>query len=204
MVRAPSARLVLSALVALLSASATRAEFVAWSFSASASPSLVHSDNHKLSWVRITSAAGSVVGSSHLVLSNSGTVSGSPATAPDTYTHRPFSIGLTITDQASRESGRVTFSGTIDGTASLFSSLLRINFTSSTFQRLHLGVHIYDIHLDTPALPGPPNAESTGSFGAEVTVSHNPEPSSLVLGAVGAVALGIARWRRRAQVSAHY
>ncbi len=154
--------------------------------------------------MRLTATAGSVMGSSHLVLSNSGTVSAAAAARPDHYTHRPFSLSLTITDLASRRSGKATFSGAIDGTASLFGSLLTVSLTSPASRQLHLGTHIYSIRLDSLVPPGPPNSASTGSIGATVVVSHNPEPSSLVLGAVGAMALGLVRLKRRSRGSTHY
>jgi hypothetical protein len=196
MLRAPFVRFVVSGIAALLAGTTARSEMVHWTFTSLVSPGLVVSNNHKLSWVQLTSAAGTVTGSSRLVLSNVRSASGS-TTVLDVYTQRPFHIDLTITDTASRRSGKVGFSGVINGTASLFSSLITLSLTSPATQRLHLGEHIYDIRLDTLTPPGPTNSTPSGSIGATVTVTHNPEPSSLILAGSGAAAAALAWWRRR-------
>ena len=193
---------VISGLALLSAGSSARADFIKWHFSTAVTPQLVHSNNHHFGWVHLTATGGVAFGSTQLVLANLFSVSGAlgPA-APDAYSRRPFKITLSITDMASNVTGKAIFNGLIDGSASLFGSLLKIHLTSPPQQRLHLGRHIYDIKLDTITPPGPPNGPTIGSFGATVLVSHNPEPASVVLAGVGALTLGLAAWRRRRRLA---
>jgi hypothetical protein len=152
--RATTCPCLCAGLALLFAGSSARAELIEWRFSTAVSPTLVGSNNHRFGWVHITATGGVAFGSTHLVLANLFSVSGAPAQAPDVYHHRPFNVTLAITDKASNKSGKAIFTGVIDGTTSLFTSLLTFRLTSPAHQRLHLGHHIYDIRLDSITPPG--------------------------------------------------
>ncbi len=190
-------RLVVLASLCLGTSPSARAEFVEWQFSTIVTPTLVSSNNHPLGAVHLTNTTGIVYNTSHIILANLFAVSNAAITAPDTFTNRPFTITLTITDKATNVKGTVHFAGIINGTDSLFSSFLTFTLTSPATEQLHLGQHIYSVHLDNLTPPGPPNSGADGSIGATVTVTHNPEPATLLLAGIGAAGMGLARWRGR-------
>jgi hypothetical protein len=115
---------------------------------------------------------------------------------PARFDHASFRLIQFIRDEESGVTGSLTFSGDITGTFSPQNAGLTVRITSPLSQTLHLGHHLFTVTIDQitqPGLPGDP----PGSISAHVTVKHNPEPSSLVLAALGVPGLGLTFWRRR-------
>jgi hypothetical protein len=145
--------------------------------------------------VLFTSSSSDMTGSSHIVLANLQTISFAVPSNPDIYKHQPFDVAIGILDKASNRSKIAIFHGWIDGTASMQFARLDITFAKLQ-ETLHIGHELYTIKIDAIVPPGPPNG-LIGAIGAEVTVRHNPEPSSLVLAGLGLTGIGWFRWRRR-------
>jgi hypothetical protein len=111
---------------------------------------------------------------------------------------------MTIRDKASGETGALTFTGYFTGELSAHRIELENHFTGPTEQKIDLGHHIYDVTLGAFSPPGPPRtsrgassgAPARGAFSAHVNVYHNPEPSALILAALGALG-GAAALRRK-------
>lgn len=115
---------------------------------------------------------------------------------PAVFDHVPFKLMLFVRDRDSGATGNLTFRGSINGSLSPQFSTLTVTLTPPDSTTLHLGHHLYHLSIDPVThlgLPGDP----PGSIVADMTVSHNPEPSSLVLAALGVPCLGLRLWRRR-------
>jgi len=136
-----------------------------------------------------------------------GTISSASADHPDTFTDRPYSLTLTVTDDQGHSllPSPVTFSGLLNGTLSRDSAQLSNTFTSLQTQRFFDGN--FSVTIGPYAPPGPPAADSVGSIGAQVVVigegpppppvSNAPEPSTLALSSLGGVLLAWKAWRKR-------
>lgn len=109
----------------------------------------------------------------------------------------PFALVLNIRDQASGITGAVTFTGNLNGTIWNSGSTLQPTFNSPTTESLHLGHEIYDITFKS--FTPPSGNGKPGQFTFTVSAHHNPEPSSLVLAAIGAPLFSLALRRRRRQ-----
>jgi hypothetical protein len=112
-----------------------------------------------------------------------------------------FTETVWITDRASNESAPVKFDLTLSGSVSSSGSWLGVTPDGATSQTVHLGHYYYTVNLEPFQAP-----EDAGGFGGrvvfDVTVRHNPEPSSLVLAGAGLPLLGLARWHRRRRAAA--
>ncbi len=81
-----------------------------------------------------------------------------------------------------------------------------ISFTGADAPTISLGNFDYTVAMDSYTHPGPPSENLTGSLGGTVTVTTlttsvvgSPEPSALLLSAVGLSFAGVASWRKRRQ-----
>jgi hypothetical protein len=133
---------------------------------------------------------------------------------PDTFSTKPFSLSLTLTDTASGQSNAsnpLVFAGTINGSLTQNTSSLTSTFASgSVTQTVTLGGHQYTVTIDPSmvSLPDPTsgsavidalvtavNATGGGTTGGGGT-SNAPEPSGLVLAATAVLGLAARRFRR--------
>jgi hypothetical protein len=201
MTRFPALRPLAACAVALLVGSAARADRIGWTESWAASPTFLVADAKGPSGYLQLDAGGGLpqawFGPKRIVAATLRTFSPSDSLHPAHFTDRPFSLVLSVQDWASRARGSLTFSGLLDGTVSFARSHIRVHWTSPTTQRLHLGHHLYTATIRYSSHAGSP-WDGTGLFTARVRVHHNPEPTSLVLAALAAPALGLTLWRRRA------
>jgi hypothetical protein len=118
-----------------------------------------------------------------------------PPTDPAVFDHAGFKLILFIQDVDSGAVGSLTFKGVINGSFSPQFSHLTVTLTPPDVSTLHLGHHLYHVTTDPSIHLGLPT-DPPGSIGADMTVTHNPEPSSLVLAAIGLPCLGLALRRR--------
>ncbi|HEV3236997.1 MAG TPA: PEP-CTERM sorting domain-containing protein [Gemmataceae bacterium] len=138
--------------------------------------------------------------------------SSAPAGTLDHFSNRPYTESLTLTDEASHQSGILAFTGLFNGTLTPSQANITNTFTGKTTQTLLLGGHLYTVHLDQYI---PPSPTTPGAFGADITVTtnsggggsggggsgggghHAPEPSSLILAGLGITSVGMAWWKKR-------
>jgi hypothetical protein len=186
--------------VVLLAGSAARADLIGWTERWAAGPSFIAADaKSRAGYLQLDASGGlpqAWFGPKRLVAATLRAFSPSDPFHPAHFTARPFSLVLFIRDWASRIPGALTFSGLLDGTASFARPDIHVRWTSPLSQRLHLGHYIYTATVNYSSPTGPP-WDGAGVFTADVRVSHNPEPASVVLAALAAPALGLALWRRR-------
>jgi hypothetical protein len=182
----------------LLAGSPARADLIAWGEYWSVGPHVVWAKGPGNSRLVLSGeeAQHQMLGSSEVVAANVRAFSDAPATRPQTLA-APFSLILFIRDKATGLLGALTFTGTFNGTLSSKSAAVTLNPTSPASQTLHLGHHLYKVSLDQFSPPGPPGSHSAGAISAHVAVQNNPEPSSLILAALGVPLLGIPLYRGR-------
>jgi hypothetical protein len=181
-----------------LSANAARADHIDWLYSWSRSPDQVFADGSTTSYVALTGESEVPAGgNTDVVAANLSVFSNAPDTAPATFTNKPYTLTLTITDGDSNDAGSLAFTGEFNGRVTSDSSNVGITFTGQNTQSLTLGEHLYTVTMNAYAPPGPPGSSNVGSIGAHATVAVQtlPEPASVLL-AVLALPAG-AFWRRR-------
>jgi hypothetical protein len=207
-----SATLLTASVAALLLAHAdARAAFVQWSYNWSRVPSdVISADAVGTSRISLTDEPlGRATNSSDIVATNIRVFSDAPRATPNNFLAAAYALTLRLTDDASGESGALTFSGVFNGTASASSADIQTSFTSPTTAELVLGGNRYVVSLDAYSPPGPPGINNAGSIGASVEVipaeeppppppppNHMPEPSTVLLSCIGLSALGMASWRK--------
>jgi len=138
-------------------------------------------------------SAGDGVNKTNITVASIYASSSSAAATPDVFTKQTFSVVVGILDKDSNKSGLATFVGTVDGELWLSGNNLDFTFDKMK-QTLHLGHYLYDIRLREVAPPGA--GYGVGAITAEVKVRHNPEPSAVLLAALGLPLLS-ARYLRR-------
>jgi hypothetical protein len=190
-------RLAAACTVFWLAASTVRADAIAWSSKWLSDPHVVWDDDHDAS-VRLshTSAPHPLGSFARLVASRVRSFSGAGFHHPDHFTDQPFSLTIVIHDPQNGKSGSLTFNGSLNGTLWHHGADLTVTMSSPLTQTLHLNHQLYQVTLIPPdQIHGP--GHLAGTFFASIKISHNPEPSTLVLAALGTPALGLTFWRRR-------
>jgi hypothetical protein len=185
------------------------AENLQWTYNFSpGSPSVV-SDNNASSYIGLTNEpTKAAVGSSDIVATNLRAFSAATAAAPDTLmTGGNYSLTLVLStvDDGVPFSTSMTFNGKLTGTFSAESANISNVFGSNSTQTVQLGNYFFSVSLVAYTPPGPPDQLNAGSLAAHVTVSstgpaeESPEPSTMLLSALGLTCLGGAAWRKRRQ-----
>ncbi len=193
-----------AALVWLLAPpAAARAEFIPWKYNWARSPSVVNADAPGTGFITLTDETlKSAAGDSDIVATNIKVVSTAPVNNPDVYTNASYTLTLFLLDVESNLSGTMAFTGLFNGTASSLSASISNTVTGDTTQELVLGSNRYTVTIGPFTPPGPPGSDNAGAVSATAQVSveaihKTPEPSTLVLAAVGLPFAGCALWRRR-------
>src|SRR5262245_39543861 len=187
------------ALVWLLPASA-QAEFIPWKYNWSRSPATINADAPGTGFITLTDEkVTTAAGDTDVVATNLKIFSTAPPGTPDVFTAKAYALTVSILDQESGMTGTLTFTGELSGTASSSSAKIANKFTGMMTQSMLLGVNRYDVTIGPYSPPGPPEGGNSGSIAAmahvEVTdITKSPEPSTLVLAAIGAP---LAVWWRR-------
>jgi hypothetical protein len=207
---APSIRAAALALI-LVSAPAARADWIAWTYSWSNSPQSILADNPAGGGsITLTNEPTlSAVGNTDIVATNIRTYSTASQSAPDTFTNKPYSLALTLTDSASGQTGTAVFNGVFNGTLTANSSNITNTFVGPTTVVLDLGKNQYSVSLTAYTPPGPTGSLNAGAIGAHATVTvtpiqpilQTPEPTALVLASLG-VPLAVLRLRRSPRAGA--
>jgi hypothetical protein len=206
--------------------STTRADPIAWDYSWVRNSSVIPSDPGSFGAIAMKDApSGHEVGPALLLATRLQAFSSAPSSTPDPFSNRPFSLTLRLTDDASGNSGTLTFQGSFTGTLSATSANLAAAVDQPSGQFLSLGGHSFGVNL-TVTPPGSPSSGTLGLIQAQVAFSatappvsqpspsgsgsvppppsqmvppstalSSPEPSNLVLAGLGLIFLGCASLR---------
>jgi hypothetical protein len=180
-----------------------------WTYNFSpGSPSVV-SDTNPSAYVQFTNEpTKAAVGNSDIVATNLRVFSAATAAAPDVISaggNYSLTLVLSTVDNGTPYSTSMTFNGKLDGTFSAESANLTNTFGANATQTVQLGTYFFTVSLVAYTPPGPPDQLNAGSLAAHVSVSSagpgeiSPEPSTMLLSALGLTCLGGAAWRKRRQ-----
>jgi hypothetical protein len=143
---------------------------------------------------------------------------------PDRITALPYHFGLEIRDDLTAQTAQLSFEGNLTGRFWGTGSALTNTFTGDTTQTAQLGGREYAVSLTDFTAPTGTGLDHGGSINASVTVRslseqspvetppvseeptepvQTPEPTSLLLAAVGLPALWMARKRRVKQTDSY-
>jgi hypothetical protein len=214
-------------MLVLCGSNAARAEFMDWSYHWSISPAPVMASGTGTVSVALGWAG---TGSTNLLAAALTTSSVASASQPDVY-HDKVNMTLHITDQATHQSGNLTFTGSLNGWVTGNNAQLRLNISTPT-EHIDIGGHEYWVRLPevTQLLhPGsstvptlyaqvqvwnvaPPHLTNPGVTPASTfhpasaptgpSTASTPEPPSLLLAGLSISLLGFrGTWRLRRKVS---
>jgi hypothetical protein len=198
----------LSVVALLLSfAPSARADQISWSYSFTESSTAIQSNGaitastSPSGEIMITPLQGTLTGtlptSATITAANLTALSSASVKSPAQFSDAEYTLIMKLTDLSSGLTVAVTFEGVLNGTVSASGTSLSNSFIGPTSFSYNLNHHIYDISIGNFQAPGAPGSGDLGSIAVDVTVHHNPEPSSLILGALGLPAVGLLRRRRR-------
>jgi hypothetical protein len=200
------------AVAALLFAGpSARADFIQWRYNWTPTTLKVVSDTSPTSFVQLTNEpigkpSVQVSGDSDIQMTNVKVFSDATRAAPDPFNaSTPVGFTLRITDVASGLFADLAFGVKFKGDVSAESSHLRVDYVGPTaYNDIHLGNSIFTVDGLSFTQPGPPGSDNSGSIAASVAVrplniQKAPEPSTMVLSAIGLSFLGLANWRKRRQ-----
>lgn len=122
-----------------------------------------------------------------------------PPEHPQTVSNLPFVVSLKLTDNASNLSGFVSFTGTLSGTIWNGGSNLQTTLAPGASNTIDINHHLFKVTFDQFVTP---TGGEAGKFVFDVKVSHNPEPSSLVLAGIGVPLFGVFLRRRKRKAMA--
>jgi hypothetical protein len=189
-------------LLSLTTAAEARADLIYWSYSWTNSPNTIEADTPGTGSVSLTNeSTHTAEGNSNIVATDLRTSSNAPDSNPAMFTNKGYSLVLSLTDNASGQTGTLTFNGVLNGTLTKTSSNIQNTFLGSLTQKVLLGNNVYTVTIGPYTPPGPPNSANAGSVSgnAQVTVTNvqtTPEPSTYVL-SLGALLIFVAYGSRR-------
>jgi hypothetical protein len=167
-----------------------------WNYAVASTPSSIQPSEAS---VVATGQHGMEVGSANVIGSNLWTFTNSST---------PTQIGPTdvketvfIRDDASGQSGSLTFNTTLTGMVSKDGAWLGVVPNGPTTQQLHLGHYFYTVTIDPFQAPADPSSFG-GHVAFDIKVHHNPEPSSLILAGLGLSFAGFVHRRQRRKKAA--
>ncbi len=185
-----------------------RADFISWTYDWHRNPLAVAADPGGTGGISLTNEpTNHAVGTSDVVATNLRTFSDATPSHPDTFTNKLYSLILTLTDNASKQTGKLIFTGELNGTVTANSADITNTWLSQTTQTLTLGHSTFTVSMNPFSPPGPPSATNAGGVSTHVVVApssggggggppHAPEPSTLALSGLGLSFLGLASWRK--------
>ncbi len=204
--RPPTPRQLAAVALLLLAAPRLRADQISWGYNFDWGTSAVHNnaDADDRGRVAFSPLQGTLTGtlptSATITAVNLEAFSKAAAGDPAHFKNAEYTLVMRLTDASSGLTAAVTFEGVLNGTVSASGTSLRNTFVGQTEYTFNLDHHIYDISVGNFKAPGAPGSGDLGSIAVDVSVHHNPEPSALVLAALGLPALGFfrrGRGRRR-------
>ncbi|HVS37660.1 MAG TPA: hypothetical protein VMS17_19010 [Gemmataceae bacterium] len=210
MLRASKRMFLPAALAVLFGAAFARAAPIAWSFDSTKSTFSVTGDPGNLGGVSFAALTGSFSGNQTIPILN--VIPGaSPGGHIDTYSGDVYSVIVDLKDTNSGDPGEFDFTGRLSGSVSTGGVSLSSIFDDPQTVHETLGGHDYAVTI------GPftsPTGDSRGSVSMGVAIDaattapppppigKAPEPSAVLLGALGASAAASMGWARRRRLSA--
>jgi hypothetical protein len=151
-------------------ASNLHAEPVAWDYSWVRNSSVIPSDPGTFGAIAMQDApSGHEVGPALLTVTRLQPFSSASDAAPDPFSNRPFSLAVRLTNDATGDSGVLTFQGAFTGTLSASSANLSASLSQPSGQFLPLGGHFFGVNL-TVTPPGSPASGTLGLIQANVAI----------------------------------
>jgi hypothetical protein len=191
--------------VALLACAPARADLIKWSYRWDA-PAFVYASptGSDTGGIVLFKTDGRHVSqaSTDVVAANLKEVSDAKVASPDVFgpDQGKFTLTLTIKDDLSKLSDKLSFTGQLKGSFSATTSGVGVDWLTPTTEVMQLGTSKFIVTVNSFLPPGPASQKNQGGIGAHVEVidppSPNPEPSALLLAGVGAALAGAA-WRKR-------
>ena len=181
---------------------------IQWSYNFAPGAPAVTADGNPAAGVTFTNEpTGFAVGSSDVVATNLRIFSAASSGTPDVLSSSgayTLVLNLATVEDGFTYSGSLTFSGKLGGSFSKESANVTNAFGPNNTQVLSLGSYIFTVSLPFFTPPGPPDQTNAGSISAHVEVTaltpnQVPEPSTMLLSALGMSFLGGAAWRKRRQ-----
>jgi hypothetical protein len=188
-----------------LAARPVRAESIAWAYDWSKSTDAIAGDAGNTGGVSFTSFKGVLAGDQSIHATTMAAFISASAVKPDTYSGEAYHMVLDLTDQASGQSGQLTFTGRLFGSVSVAGGAKLTNtFETPLTESLKLGANLYTVTIGPFFAPKAANGGSDGFIDASVRIGaagplppppppltdpdqppptggHTPEPASLVL-----------------------
>jgi MYXO-CTERM domain-containing protein len=172
-----------------------RAEIIHYTYSWTASPFVLEADDHGTGGVAFTHQRPlHVVNSQPIIASYLVSFGDAAPQHPDHIKNKKVQLTLHLTDDQTHVSGTMTFTGLVNGWFTGSNVYLTLSFLGPLKYKLHLGHHNYVVSLPPKIID---NSVFPLAIQAGMVATHNPEPSGLVLGALGLAGAGVAAWRRR-------
>ncbi len=196
-----------AAVLILAAAGAAHADPVQWSYSWSRTPDRIDADGTTTSYLQLSDASKAVTPgtAAPIVASNVFTYGNGPNGPPAVFSAPanpiPNFVTLTLYDQASGDSGAVSFDGEIFGYFTPANDHVQTFYTGTLTKSILLGKHLYTVTMDDFAPDTADCASGHVTAIAAVIVQSLPEPSAAVLAALGLPAFGLF-WVRRRRVVA--
>ena len=180
-----------AALLALTAAGVVHADPVQWSYSWSRTPDQIDADGTTTSYLQLSDASKAVTPGTiaPIVASNVFTYGNGPSGPPAVFSAPanpiPNFVTLTIYDQASGDSGGVSFDGEIFGYFTPANDHVQTFYTGTLTKSILVGKHLYTVEMDDFAPDTADCATGHVTAIATVIVQSLPEPSAAVLGGAG-------------------
>lgn len=215
--------LLTGAVAALLIAGSVQAAPVPWKFNWTPSTTTVTADNAlsggdpSTSFLTLTDEPGRTVNTDHTDITTTNVITTSdapPGLADQFINNGDVSFTLKLTDLTSNEAFSFLFTGTfktqdLSDPSELTSESANVKFLATGTQTItkQLGTNEYTVNFVAYTPPGPPDSGNKGSIAYHVVVRNldiqkAPEPSTMLLGGLGASFLSLGAWRKRRQAAA--